>query len=365
MKFIKAYKRNPGTGEPIKEEMLANIDFNIHKFNNRIKPTDKKQILIITNFSEFGCETIGSTYCIPEIIKQCPGAYVICVGWYGRKFLYKHLVDEFWELKEEYQWLREFTQAFRPTSKNIKKLERELKKYGRVYNSFYMGHICLGNKCLNCKFIWRDEKIKCCEKCQSTDILPSLFADKDVKSRMVPVPKSSSLMLERAKFYLKPNSVGIFARNRVCYGRNLSAGFYVKVINFLESLGYNPVWLGEKQSVLPCPVSHIVDFSRDEESKNLELTLAIISQLQFTVQFYTASTRLASIVGVPWLLVESRDQIYGRGQEGKRILLTTDFDKKKIIIAHYFDVLNDEEWALGLIGRGINEMKANNWKDIS
>jgi alkanesulfonate monooxygenase SsuD/methylene tetrahydromethanopterin reductase-like flavin-dependent oxidoreductase (luciferase family) len=50
-----------------------------------------------------------------------------------------------------------------------------------------------------------------------------------------------------AKQYLKPNSVGIFARGRAMYGRNLSPEFYVNLIKMLEDLGYNPIWLGEKQ----------------------------------------------------------------------------------------------------------------------
>jgi hypothetical protein len=43
-----------------------------------------------------------------------------------------------------------------------------------------------------------------------------------------------------------------------------------------------------------------MDFSRLPEARDLELTLAIISQLQFTVQFWTASTRLAAMVGTPF-----------------------------------------------------------------
>ena len=138
----------------------------------------------------------------------------------------------------------------------------------------------------------------------------------------------------------------------------------MRLIKLLEDLGYNPIWLGEKQSVLPCPVDHIVDFSRLPESRDLELTLAIISNLQFTVQFWTASTRLASMMGIPWILFESPDQIAGHGQEGKRIALTTDYNKKKLVLAHYFSVVEDHDCGLEYVQRAIKEMNEDNWDDI-
>jgi hypothetical protein len=79
------------------------------------------------------------------------------------------------------------------------------------------------------------------------------------------------------------------------------------------------------------------------ESRDLELVLAIISHLKFTVQFWTASTRLASAMKVPWLLFESPNQIVGNGQEGIRIALTTDEDKKKLVLSNYFNVLENQE----------------------
>ena len=87
------------------EKRLANLTFTVHKLNHRQKPTRKDRIKIVCCFSEFGCEVVGSLYCIPRLLKRFPGAYVIAVGWYGREYLYRHLVDEFWELKEEEQKL--------------------------------------------------------------------------------------------------------------------------------------------------------------------------------------------------------------------------------------------------------------------
>lgn len=367
MKLVKTTRRNPGDGKLVaKEELIPDIKFHKHKFNNRPKPTDKRRILYITNFSEFGCESLALLYCIPKIIQQYPGAYVICVGWYGREYLYRHLVDEYWELQEEFQWLREYTSAFRHTSKNIAKLEEHLKTEGNLYPGVSMGRICLGNTCRDCKHFWGSEREDAkCEKCNSEQIDRALLADIPYHKRFaVQVPRPSMKMLTAAKKYLKSNPVGIFARGRVMYGRNLRPEFYVELIKRLEDQGYNPIWLGEKQSVLPCPVDHITDFSRLPEARNLELTLAIISQLRFTVQFWTASTRFASMMGVPWILFESPDQIVGQGQEGKRIALTTDHNKKKLVLCQYHTVMENEDKAQDLVKRAIDEMHLDNWDDI-
>lgn len=367
MKLLRTHRRNPGDGKPLsREELVPELKFYKHKFNNRPKPQNKSQILFITCFSEFGCESLALLYCIPQILKQYPGLYVICVGWYGREYLYRHLVDEYWEMHEEFQWLREFVTAFQHTSKNLSKLEDSLEEFGKVYKGVCMGRICLGNTCRDCKNFWGDEREDAkCNKCQSNNVERPLLANIPYhKQFAVPVPKPGKHIQAEAQKYLKPNSVGIFARGRVMYGRNLKPDFYVKLIDNLEKQGYNPIWLGEKQSVLPCPVSHIVDFSRLPESRNLELTLAIVSQLEFTIQFWTASTRLASMMGVPWLLFESPDQIVGQGQEGKRIALTTDYNKKKLVLSQYHTVMENEDKALQLVDRSVTEMKDNNWNDI-
>lgn len=364
MKLIKAYPRSPGSGKPINKEVeLKDIKLVKYKFNNRIHPS--KKVLFITCFSEFGCESLSLMYCIPKILEYFSDHYVICVGWYGREYLYRHLCDEYWEIKEEFQWLREYSSAFDNTSKNLFKLEKHLNNQGTLYRCLHMGRICLGNSCLDCKnFFGSSEESEVCPKCHSSNIERSLLANifKSKKNAIkIPRPKLGEL----AKKYLKPNSVGIFARNRACYGRNLRPEFYVKLIKNLEDQGYNPVWLGEKQSTLPCPVDHIVDFSRLPEAKDLELTLSIVSQLKFTVQFWTASTRLASMMNVPWILFESEDQIYGKGQEGKRIALTTEFDKKKLVLSNYQTVMENEEMALDSVNQAIKEMFVDdNWEDL-
>jgi hypothetical protein len=367
MRLFKFFSKNSSDWKFIaKEELIENIKFYKHKFSNRIYPKYKNKILFITCFSEFGCESIGLMYCIPRILKENPDLYVICIGWYGRQYLYKHLVDEFWEIHEEFQFLRDRAQAFCHHSKNLTRLENELKKYGNVYPCKQMGNICIGNRCLDCNHFYGSDgdEIKC-QACGSKNVNSSLFSNIPYyKKFATPVPQPDKKAKEYVQKFLKPNSVGIFARSRKTYGRNLSSDFYIDLISLLEKMGYNPIWLGEKQSVMNCPVPHIFDFSRKPESRDLELTLAIISQLCFTIQFWTASTRLASMVNVPWILFETPDQIVGKGQEGKRIALTTDLDKKKLIISHYPNVVNNTEKTLDLIKQAIKEMQNHNWEDI-
>ena len=366
MKLIASCRRNSGNGKLLPKEILVSeLKFKVFKFNKRQKPENKDRILIISCFSEFGCETVGLMYCIPKLLASNPGAYVICVGWYGREYLYRHLVDEFWEVDESAMHLREFANAFSNSSFNIKRLEKVLELYGHVVQVTRFGYMCVGNTCDVCKKFWFAGDVVVCPSCYSKSVTKGILADIAYHKKFgVQVPRPSIKKQLVAKNYLKPNAVGIFARGRTLYGRNLQPEFYVKLIRYLQSKGYNPIWLGEKQSVLPCPVDDIIDFSRMPESRDLELTLAIISNLEFTVQFWTASTRLASMMGTPWILFESPDQIVGNGQEGKRIALTTDDNKKKLVLAHYFNVYENHDMALQILDKAINEIKNDNWNDI-
>lgn len=360
---------NSGDKSKIKPEAnLDEVEFNIFKFNNRIRPNDKNKILIIFSFYEFGTEILSVLYCIPRLIRLNPGYHVIVVGWYGREYLYRHIADEYWELKEEYQWLREYSDSYNHNSVNLKKLSDKLGEMGILATGNEMSHFCLGHKCLDCGhyFMTHEYLFPKCSKCQSSNLIRPLLTDvKTHRNSMLPLPTPSAKMLVKAKEYLRPNPVGIFARGRTRYGRNLTPEFYVSLIRFFENMGYNPIWLGEKQSVLPCPVDHILDFSRMSESRDLELTLAIVKQLKFTIQFWTASTRLASLVGTPWILFESFDQLGGGGQEGIRIALTTDWDKKKIVIANYNDILEDKELGLRLVQKSVEEIQKHNFYTIA
>lgn len=162
---------------------------------------------------------------------------------------------------------------------------------------------------------------------------------------------------------VSPRTVGIFARGRRTYGRNLPPAFYEKLIRYLEHMNYNVIWLGDRQSVPVCPLPHVLDFAHSDESRDLEKTLAIICHLEFTIQFWTASSRLAGMMGVPYILFESPEQILFSGmlagQEGKRLELTT-FGSKKVVLAHYLSVLEHQDKTLDLVGQAIEELHNGN-----
>jgi hypothetical protein len=100
-----------------------------------------------------------------------------------------------------------------------------------------------------------------------------------------------------------------------------------------------------------------------EHAQDLEKTLLLVSQLKFTVQFYTASSRLAALVGTPYIIVESPDQIWGQGQEGIRLNLCTK-GEKKLVIAHFKSLHEDHPGALKLVEKAVREMEVGNYKDI-
>lgn len=354
------------------EQKLDEMTFNVYKLNHRPKPRKKDRIKILSCFSEFGCETLGVLYSIPRLLRRFPGDYVIAMGWYGREYLYRHLVDEFWEVKEEYMWLRDHARAFSPNSSNIKKLEEAVTIYGTVVTAPTLGKFAVANFCRTCGMFWHEwrKKQEKCPNCKSTVLIRSIFTDiAAYKPTVRHLPRPSQEMLDWAKTIVKPNTVGIFGRGRKTYGRNLQPEFYVRLIQLLESRGYNIIWLGEKQSTQPCPVDHVIDFSRMPESQELERTLAIICNLAFTVQFWTASTRLAGMMGVPFLLFESPEQIYASysglcsAQEGKRLELTT-FGPKKVVMAHYNSVYEDNDKALEVFQRAVVEMEEGNYEEI-
>ena len=349
-----------------KEKTIDNIKFNIFKFTSRQKPIDRKEIIIISCFSEFGCESIIPMYCIPQINKKYTKEYKIAIGWYGRAYLYQHLVDEYWEIAEEYQWLREHSRAFGSESKNLTRIEKEILQFGLVYPTSYMGDMTLTYRCKTCNFIgpdW-DTSATDCYQCGSDNLIRSVLSDTNFwKKHVVKIPSPSQEKINSVGVYLKPNSVGITARGRKCYGRNLQPEFYINLINLLKDLGYNPVWLGEKQSILPCPVDDILDFSSMAEARDLETTLALIKQLKFTIQFWTASTRLSAMADTPFIIVESPDQIIGVGQEGKRLNLTT-FCDKKLVFCHYMSVLEDNKTAISLMKDVIQQVSVGDFKTI-
>lgn len=354
------------------EPLLGSVRFKVHKFNHRPKPKKRNRIKIIGCFSEFGCETVGVLYCIPRLLKRFPGSYIIVMGWHGREYLYRHLVDEFWEIDEEHMWLRDYARAFHHKSKNLTKIEEEASLYGDVIPSVVLGKYAVANYCRTCGMFWHEWRKRgdSCPKCESTVVIRSIFTDiAEYKPTACRLPRPSKEMVDWAKTIVGPRTVGIFARGRKTYGRNLQPEFYVKLIKTIRDMGYEVIWLGEKQSTQPCPVEDVIDFSRMPESRDLEKTLAIICNLAFTVQFWTASTRLAGMMGVPFLVFESPEQIcvsYSglcSAQEGKRLELTS-FGPKKVVLSHFESVHEDHETALDLIHRAITEMQEENFDQI-
>jgi len=360
-----------GDNEPHVDE----INFAIHKFTNRSKPANTKNIVIFPCFSEFGTEVLGTLYCIPMMMRRnyC-GKYSIAMGWQGRAFLYKNLVDEFWEIDPQHMWLRKYCRAFHHHSKNLFRIEKNSAKMGTLVDALAMGvpatyprlQTCLVNGCGGRTEVFDDYQL--CKKCNAAWPAVGLFSD-PVKYKAEAVwPVVSEEKKVAVSKYVKPNSVGITARNRDAYGRNLPPIFYERLIYLLEDMGYSPIWLGEKQTILPCPFSRIPDFSVTEEAKDLENTLALVSQLRFTVQFWTASTRLAGLVGTPYILIESPDQLFGGtltpGHEGFRLYLCTK-GNKKLVLAHYKSVAEDHNAGLGLVGRAVAELESGDFSDVA
>jgi hypothetical protein len=324
------------------EEMLQGVKFKVHKYNIRPRPVNKNHVIIFSCFSEFGSELVGNLYCIPELLQnQFLGYYAIAMGWHGREYLYRHLVDEFWELSPDHHWLREYCRAFHHASLNLKKVEKAIhRKIGKVIDANVFSSITL-NK-----------------------LYPNLST---VKKNACWVPPPSQDAFSSIEKFLKPNSVGVTARYRKCYGRNLQIEFYKRLLDILQEWGYNPIWMGEPHTTYDCPYSHITNFRDSEEACDLEKSLALISKLDFTIQFWTASTRLAGLVGTPFILFESPDQIYGgisSGHEGMRLELCTKGKKKKIVIAHFKDIYHNNDLGLQLVNQAIQEISKNNYQDI-
>lgn len=369
-KLLRPSHRNPGDGSPSEgEEPLEEVKFNVFRISGRSRPNDPRRALVVCCFSEFGCETVGAMYCIPRIIREHPGKYLIVVGWHGREYLYRHLADEYWEMRPEHMWLRERARAFHHDSKNLANTEGALENFGIVVPSSYLGRLAISAKCNSCGTSWNTVysdgryEAKHCPACRGENVLWPIMGDVSYwKPRATRIPLPSEEKLGFADSILGPNPVGIFARGRKCYGRNLQPEFYIGLISLLRSRGYDPVWLGERVSTIPCPVEGVVDFSRMDASSDLESTLAIIKRCRFTVQFWTASSRLAGFMGVPYLLFESPDQIWGKGQEGIRRNLC-DFGPRKLSVNHYLNVFNDNAAGLRVVDECVGEMEADNYDD--
>ena len=184
-----------------------------------------------------------------------------------------------------------------------------------------------------------------------------LFHDcEDAKRQAVWLPSPSKEKLAKAKSELPPNPVGLTARGRKCYGRNFTPEFYERIIWLLEDQGFSPVWLGEKVTTLPCPCNRIFQ----PNPQDLEMTLAYVKHMSFTIQLYTASSRLSGLMGTPFLIVESPDQIWGNGHEGFRLHLTSK-GPKKLVLAHFRNILENNTKALRVMESAIRDMSQRDY----
>lgn len=374
MRLLPAAPVNPGDRTKVsKEELIPDIKFKVHHFTKRKRPSSIKNVVIFPIFSEFGSETVVPVLCLPKLIQQkYVGKYTIVVGWHGREYLYRHLVDEFWELGEDYQFLREYCRAFHHDSKNLKRFEKNLAKFGNVVDIQEIAGITIYpviNECpviinnFTCKgqVIQMDEG-QFCTKCGVRyNPVGQFFNMLKAKKETVPLPTPSEEKIQKAKSLLPTNAVGIVGRARKCYGRNLDKDFYRRLIYLIEDLGYRVVWMGEKGVSLACPLDHVFDFTKLPESKDLEFTLAMVAQMKFTVQFWTASTRLAGFVGTPFLLFESPDQIWGGGHEGYRLNICTR-GPCKIVASHFLSVVENPSKALDVVKQSVMEMEEGHYR---
>jgi len=128
-------------------------------------------------------------------------------------------------------------------------------------------------------------------------------------------------------------------------------------------MGYNPVWVGEKATTLACPCPRITDLRGNAEVRDFEQTLAYVTEMKFTIQFWTASTRLAGLVGTPFILFESPDQIWGGGQEGYRLHLTSK-GPKKLVLAHFRHVLENSTKALKIVESSVRDIQEGDYSTV-
>ena len=352
------YSNKPKTGFHKQLFLKGNLDFHLgtgHEFekvhdliffNKTVfRPNNKKkENVFLSTLVEFGCESLLPHFYLPYYASKNKDFHKIVIGWPGRSLFYEHYAYEFWSIDPKYSYLRAYTKAFSGMSKNIKAIEASLKLFGHVVPSANLNKYFCEGVCKNCKKSFINvKKIVECEHCGSTEVINSILADTDYhklryRSLYVNFGKYSDLL----KDVCKSKNIAVFARNRVTYGRNLPADFYRNFCSKLENKGYNIFWLGEKVSALPCPSKSYFDFTKSEFADDIHACLALVSQCKGTFQAWTASTRFAQAVNIPYVLVESFDQIFGFGQEGKRIkLLTPDMKTKKIIFSNYKTVIKD------------------------
>jgi hypothetical protein len=346
------------------EKRLKSVSFKKYVFT----PVSKhwRANLYISMFTEFGCESLAIHYLMRDIRNNFPEYRIIVLGWNDRHFLYSDLCDEFWEIDKEFMWLREYSRAFSHNSINLKWIEASVAKMGHSLNMAQLSKMCLRCRCTDCnEIIFSSKKAKSCRKCGSYRMEQSLLSDPHGYKRFyTPISKISEEKMNVAKSIIgDKKTIALFARKREAYGRNLPWSFYDKLIDFLHENDYQVVWLGERTSVAAIERKDIIDLVNLKEATGVELTLAILSLCEISIQFWTASTRLSAMVGTPFLLIESPDQIVGNGQEGIRLCLTSDPHKNKLVFCNYVSFMNNIDVAPKIMGEAALRLLSGNTDD--
>ena len=323
------------------KELFNELVFNKHIFKEETQLSEK---LFYFSFGEFGCESIIPTFLIPRINNNFKEYRKIVVGWQGREYFYRDVCDEFWEIDNEFMSLKNRSHAFENHSTEIASLEKRLSNLGIVINGNKMGNLCLTCRCAACSHEFpRDRGDVYCPKCNSVKIIKSLIQGcKDYKNNVYPLPQINQKYIDFADELIPEKSVALFARNRKTYGRNLPKDFYNDVINLLTDFGYKVVLLGEVSSSYNIDNDKIINLMNHEYVGNLEAAFAVVKKCDFSLQFYTASTRISSLLNKPFVLVESPEQMFGRGQEGFRLsLMTKKYSDKKLVVSNFVDVVDN------------------------
>jgi hypothetical protein len=347
-----------------KESILEMALFNKIIFNYE----NNRPIVFLSALVEYGCESLLPHFYLKKFSQVFKDYHKVVIGWPGRKHLYYGFVDEFWQIDEGLTYLRHYTKAFTGMSRNIKNIEKALERFGKVIKSNDLNLFFCEGICKNCqtKFV-NSSRIAACKKCGSEELMQSVLGDTTYhKKNYMPINFDFSGYENWLNEVADGKCIGIFARNRKTYGRNLPAEFYQVLCNGLVEKGYKILWLGEKESTLPCIDDTFFDFTTSKFVDDIYACHGLVSRCKATFQAWTASTRLAQATNTPYCLVESYDQIFGMGQEGKRInLLTKDMSKKKIIFANYRTVMeNIEYFAKQCLDYFINFIEKSDSSDV-
>ena len=311
------------------------------------------ETVFYTQFCEFGCETVSAVHILPRILS--PNQKNVVVGWSNRKYLYEQLFDEYWKIDNRFSPLRSLCHGLSHSSNLLSGVEASLQHRGRVIRSQDLSSHYTTGQCVLCGYLEKNPYVKLdsCPRCGSTQVRSSLLSD----------PVGFNLIRDN-RLFLKPKprcrDVAIFARGRPTYGRNLSSNFYTLLANKLEEWGYQPLFFGEAVSTqkLSCHYKSYVGIALSE-------AIDILSGCSFSVQCFTASTRLSSFAGIPSLLVETPEQLWGShylyGQEGRRLLLMKN-GGIKLIPTHF---VAGQKWECEIIDRilkSVSEIEAGNYK---